>query len=125
MKYIKQLCLWVVFALIVQPGFLMAGEADVVSAKIRKSGTHTFAFSVTLRHHDTGWNHYADKWEVVGVDGTVYGTRVLAHPHVDEQPFTRGLSGVTIPGGINKVVLRAHDSIHKYGGKTITIDLPR
>lgn len=46
---------------------------------------------VTLAHPDTGWDHYADGWEVVTGDGTSLGLRVLAHPHVNEQPFTRSL----------------------------------
>ncbi len=46
-------------------------------------------FDVTLSHPDTGWDHYADGWRVELADGTVLGTRVLAHPHETEQPFTR------------------------------------
>ena len=63
---------------------VMAGEADVVDVSVTGSGT-SYQFSVTLRHDDTGWEHYADAWEVVGRDGTVYGKRVLYHPHVDER----------------------------------------
>ncbi len=48
--------------------------------------------SVTLSHGDTGWDHYADGWQVIGADDTVLGTRVLHHPHVNEQPFTRSLT---------------------------------
>ena len=65
-----------------------AGEVDVTAVKATKSGDGTYRFSVTLRHADTGWDHYANKWDVVAPDGTVLGTRVLAHPHVQEQPFT-------------------------------------
>ena len=101
-----------------------AGEADVVSARAElQSGK--WRFDVTVRHDDTGWDHYADKWDVVGSDGTVYGTRVLAHPHENEQPFTRSLAGVDIPGTVSEVVLRAHDSVHGYGGKEFTVILPR
>ena len=66
-----------------------AGGSDVVDVKVTGSGEN-FRFSVTVEHADEGWDHYADRWEVVSEDGkTVYGTRVLAHPHVNEQPFTR------------------------------------
>ncbi len=54
----------------------------------------TFAdgrFDVTLSHPDTGWDHYSDDWHVEGARGEVLGLRVLAHPHVTEQPFTRSL----------------------------------
>jgi len=49
-------------------------------------------FDVTLSHADTGWEDYADGWRVELEDGTVLGTRVLGHPHVNEQPFTRSAS---------------------------------
>jgi hypothetical protein len=58
-------------------------------------------------------------------DGTLLATRTLMHPHVDEQPFTRNLSGVAIPGSIDEVEVRAHDTVHGYGGKTVTVKLPR
>ena len=101
-----------------------AGEADVVDVKIRMTGKDTFSFDVTVRHAGEGWKHYADKWDVVAPDGTVLGTRTLYHPHVDEQPFTRSLSGVTISEPITEVTVRAHDSVHKYGGKTVTVAIP-
>ena len=103
---------------------LHANEVEVVSVKVHP-GSNGYRFDVTLRHADTGWEHYTNKWDVVAPDGTVLGTRVLYHPHVDEQPFTRSLGGVKIPAGITSVTIRAHDLAHKYGGKKITINLPK
>ena len=101
----------------------LAGEVDVTDVKVRKTGDNTYRFDVTLLHADTGWDHYANKWEVVAPDGTVLGTRVLAHPHVEEQPFTRSLGGVKIPDGINQVIIRGGDSVHDLGGKEMTVAL--
>ena len=101
-----------------------AGEADVVTVEAIKSGDRTYQFNVTVSHSDEGWDHFANKWDVVGPDDTVLGTRTLYHPHVDEQPFTRSLSGVKVPAGISEVTIRAHDSVHEYGGKVVTVDLP-
>jgi hypothetical protein len=101
-----------------------AGEAEVVKVEIIKTGSDTFGVDVTVRHADEGWKHYADKWEVVAPDGTVLATRILYHPHADEQPFTRSLSGVKIPVSIKEVTVRAHDSVHGYGGKTVKAALP-
>ncbi len=101
-----------------------AGEADVLKVEARKTGNQAYHFSVTVQHKDTGWDHYADKWDVLGPDGTIFGTRTLYHPHVDEQPFTRSLSGVAIPAGVRTVTVRAHDSVHKYGGKVVQVELP-
>ena len=114
---------FLVFAVFSQPA--LAGEADVVDAKISKSGTGTYTISATLKHGDTGWDHYADGWDVLAPDGTVLGTRKLLHPHVDEQPFTRSLSGVAIPDGTEFVTIRARDSVHGGGGAEFRLDLPQ
>lgn len=105
-----------------------AGAADVVDASVTleaSTGDETFyRFSVTIRHDDEGWDHYADRFEILAPDGTVLGTRVLVHPHVDEQPFTRALGAVAVPDGVSEVTIRAHDSVHGDGGKTLTVKVP-
>ena len=101
----------------------LAGEADVVGVKASSGKDGTWSFSVTVRHDDEGWDHYADRWDVMSPDGEVLGTRVLYHPHVGEQPFTRSLGGVEIPKGLLEVVVRAHDLVHGYGGKEEVVEL--
>ncbi len=58
-------------------------------------------------------------------DGRGLGTRVLLHPHVGELPFTRSLGGVAIREDIDRVSLRAHDSVHGLGGVEIAVELTR
>ena len=106
-------------------GHVFADEADVVGVKIIKEGSGTYRFDVTVKHADEGWKHYANAWDVVAPDGTVLGTRVLAHPHENEQPFTRSLSGVRIPEGVGEVTLRARDSVHELGGAEMRVQVPR
>ena len=106
-------------------GHAAAGEADVVAAEAVQEGDGTWRFRVTVAHADEGWDHYADRWEVVAPDGRVLGTRVLLHPHENEQPFTRSLGGVVIPEDIDRVTIRAHDSVHGNGGAELTVVLPR
>lgn len=103
---------------------LIAGEVDVTKVTIHQESAGKYQFDVTLRHDDTGWKHYADRWEILGPKGTVLATRVLFHPHVDEQPFTRSLSGVSIAPDIREVTIRGHDLVHGYGGKEQTITIP-
>ena len=79
--------------LLMAPVAVLAGEPDVTGVKASCSGARTHTFHVTVKHSDTGWDHYANKWYVVAPDGTVLGTRTLYPPHVREQPFTRSLSG--------------------------------
>jgi hypothetical protein len=102
-----------------------AGEADVVDVKISQTSAGSYSFDVAVKHADTGWEHYADSWKVLDNQGNILGKRVLVHPHVDEQPFTRSLSGVKISAELTSVTIRAHDSVHKYGGKEITVKVPR
>ena len=109
-------------AIAVAAGGAGAGEADVVEASARESGGN-WTFSATVRHADTGWEHYADAWRVVAPDGAVLGTRTLHHPHVSEQPFTRSLSGVRVPDGVGTVRIEARDSVHGWGGRAVRLDL--
>lgn len=115
--------LLVVIAVAMSPAFARAGEADVVGVEARADGPGLWRFEVAVRHDDTGWDHYADQWDVMGPDGTVLGSRILLHPHETEQPFTRSLSGVAIPDGAAEVTVRAHDKVHGYGGKEMTVRL--
>jgi len=103
----------------------LAGEADVVDAEAARESDGTWRFEVTVRHADTGWDHYADRWQVETPEGRVLGTRVLLHPHETEQPFTRALGGVVIPDDVSEVVIRAHDSVHGDGGETFRLKLRR
>ncbi|MGG7567133.1 hypothetical protein ACQ5SO_13345 [Rhodovulum sp. DZ06] len=101
----------------------LAGEVEIVAAEARE-GAGGWRFDVTLRHGDTGWDHYADAWRVLGPDGAVLGTRTLLHPHETEQPFTRALSGVRIPAGVSEVRIEARDSVHGWAPTTLTVALP-
>ena len=103
----------------------LAGQTDVLAVKVFRTGGEEYIFHVTVQHADTGWEHYADAWRVVGPDGTVYDTRTLHHPHVDEQPFTRSKPGIKIPRGVTTVTVEGHDNVHGWGGATVDVELPR
>lgn len=106
------------------------GNADVVHVRAVEDAGGSWTFHVTVEHPDTGWEDYADGWDVVTPDGTVLKpdpdspfTRLLLHPHVDEQPFTRSQAGIVIPPGVEQVSVRAHDLVDGYGGREVTVDL--
>lgn len=121
MKMTMKQLLFVTFLLTPSTG--IAGEADIVDVKISKNGS-TYSFNVTVLHDDQGWDHYANRWDVLTVDGKILGERILAHPHDNEQPFTRSLSGVKIPKDVKEVVIRANDSVHSLGGKEVRVAVP-
>ncbi len=94
---------------------------DFVRAQQASNGTWTFA--VTLSHPDTGWDDYVDGWHVEAADGAILGTRILLHPHVDEQPFTRSLSDVTLGEGVDEIFIRPHDLVSGYGVDPLRVPL--
>jgi len=110
--------------LLVFSAALAAGEVDVVNLKIVALGGERFRIAATLKHDDSGWEHYANAWDMLDQNGNLLGTRILHHPHVNEQPFTRNLT-LNIPAGVKTVTVRGRDSIHEYGGKSATIAVPK
>jgi len=99
------------------------GCADVIDAKI-EGADELFTVSATVRSADTGWDKYADLWQVQTIDGEVLGERVLAHPHETEQPFTRSLGGVSIPADVADIVIVARDSVAGFCGSVFTAEVP-
>ncbi|MFN3210388.1 MAG: hypothetical protein ACE369_15555 [Roseovarius sp.] len=104
----KRLAAYFLAALLATPA--LAGEPEILDVTVEKAGM-VWNINVTIRHDDTGWDHYADGWEVLDASGTRLGYRELMHPHVNEQPFTRSLSGVVIPDGTREIFVRAHCSV--------------
>ncbi len=100
-------------------------DAPVIEAVDVELDEASHGVSVTLRHPDTGWDHYADGWEVLAPDGTRLGFRELLHPHETEQPFTRSLGGVAIPDGLDRVLIRARCSVDGWNEAVTEVDLAR
>ena len=47
---------------------VIAGQVDVVDVNITKKGQHQYHFDVTLQHEDAGWEHYANRWEILDIE---------------------------------------------------------
>lgn len=101
---------------------LFAGGVVIKRVVFEKQGD-SWMVDATLRHSDTGWQHYADAWRVVDEKGNVLGARTLFHPHVDEQPFTRSLGDIKIPSHITIVFVEAHDKVHGWSIDKVRVDL--
>ena len=102
--------------------FLYANEVSIEKAVFKLNGA-TWSVDVTLKHQDSGWKHYADAWRVVDAKGQEIKKRTLYHPHVNQQPFTRSLSGVAISADTKIVYIEAHDTVHKWSATKLKIDL--
>lgn len=111
------------FALSLFAATAALAEEPVIEAVSARNSGDTWTFDVTIRHPDTGWDHYADGWRVLDMDGNELGMRVLYHPHVNEQPFTRSLSGVIIPEGTTQVQVQARDLPGGWNAATTVVDL--
>ena len=101
-----------------------ANEVSIQNVTVTKQSKGVYSFDVTLLHNDTSWKHYANKWQVTNKNGKVYATRVLFHPHINEQPFTRSKSNIKIPSHIKEVYIKAHDLVHKYSKQKYKVVLP-
>ncbi|CAM3299242.1 hypothetical protein ZORO111902_00825 [Zobellia roscoffensis] len=95
---------------------MLAAESDAAGIlsditkviKIEVSGNENgYTFNATIQSPDTGCDQYADWWEIIDLKGNLIYRRILAHSHVDEQPFSR--SGSNIPLAANtQVYIRVH-----------------
>lgn len=99
-----------------------ANDVEIIKVRLRNNtGSDNWTFHVTLKHEDSGWEHYADAWQVVDEEGKILGKRVLYHPHENEQPFTRSLSNVKLLG--NAIIyVEAHDKKHGWSKDRVKID---
>ncbi|MCR8722744.1 hypothetical protein [Frigidibacter sp. ROC022] len=95
----------------------LADPPRIVSARLDGS-----SLSVTLLHPDSGWDHYADAWRAELPDGTVLATRVLAHPHETEQPFTRS-QRIDLPPDTDYLTIRARCLVDGWSDETFRLDL--
>ena len=63
--------------------------------------------------------------EANNVHGRILGERQLAHPHLNEQPFTRGLANIKIPENNTVLYIEAHDKLHGWSAQSLKIDLEK
>jgi hypothetical protein len=97
--------------------------AQVRNVEMEENADGTWNFSVTVEHADTGWDHYANLWQIIdGETGRVIAERVLAHPHVEAQPFSRSLRNIELSDDLRFLVVRARCNEHGYRGKQVRID---
>ena len=117
-KMILAVCLISIFNIVV------AGEVSIEMTSFTQ-GSGSWRVDVTLKHADSGWDHYANEWRIVDENGKLLGRRVLAHPHVEEQPFTRSLFRANIPAQVGVVFIEARDSVHGWSKDRVRVDLSR
>ncbi|MDK8685283.1 hypothetical protein [Corynebacterium pseudodiphtheriticum] len=97
---------------------------DILEAELSGSdGEYRIAVTVSSPYDSP--ERYADGWRVLDEDGTVLAKHELGHDHANEQPFTRSRGPFEIPDNVKEITVEGHDQEHGYGGKTVTIEVPR
>lgn len=87
--------------------------AKVLSVAV-SGDENAYRFNVEVESPDLGCDQYADWWEVITEEGTLIYRRILAHSHVNEQPFKRSGSPIAIAAD-QIIFIRAHMNNSGYG----------
>ncbi len=109
--------------LIITSSMSIASDAKIIKASAELTSAQKFNITVTLEHADEGWDHFANAWRVYSKEGELIGERVLHHPHVKEQPFTRTFLGLSVPSNVKEVVIVAVCSTTGESKKSYTLKL--
>ena len=110
------------FALACLAGPVLA-DPPVIEAVTAYQSTNSWRFDVTIRHPDTGWDHYADGWRVQDMQGNELGMRVLHHPHETEKPFTRSLGGVVIGADHTQAQIQSRCNVDGWSDEMFVVQL--
>lgn len=95
--------------------------AVVTAVEATPRDDNSYTFAVSVQSPDTGCEQYANWWEVLTEEGDLLYRRILAHSHVDEQPFTR--TGGPVPvTPTETVIVRAHMHPQGYGPQAMLGD---
>ena len=92
-------------------------QAQVTNVAVRGE-ENNYTFNVTVSSPDTGCEQYADWWEVIDIEGNLIYRRILAHSHVNEQPFTRSGGRIAISSN-TEVYIRTHMNNSSYGATVL------
>lgn len=103
--------------ILLNTSLLFAGEVVVKCEKVEHFNGDMYWFYISIDHGDKGWDHYANRVELLNEKKQIFATRVFRHPHVKQRPFTRDVA-VRLKKPIENFTVRGHDLVHGYGPET-------
>lgn len=92
-----------------------ADRPTAIGARVIMVGEDRYQFEVNIAHVDDSWEHFVDRWEVVGKGGKILATDRLYYPRIGENIVWRFLKGIKVDPGTEWVVYRLHDLKDGYG----------
>ena len=94
---------------------VLADKPIAYKARVMKLSDERYQFEINIVHEDNGWDHFVNRWEIVGNGGKVLATDVLHYPRIGEGIVWRVLTGVKVDADTEYVIYRLHDLKHGYG----------
>lgn len=61
--------------------------AQVKEVLATQEANGSWCFGTSVIHNDEGWEHYANGWEIIDLEGNQLGTRKLHHPMLMNSPL--------------------------------------
>lgn len=93
----------------------LAGKPVPIGAKVVYLGQDRYQFEANIVHRDDTWQHFVDRWEVIGKGGKVIATDYFYYPRIGENIVWHVLRGIRVAPGTTYVIYRLHDSKDGYG----------
>lgn len=117
-----RLPLLAVLALLPFTQFARAEAPQVTSASIAQQGDG-WTVRAVIRHPDTGWDHYASGWQVLAPDGQVLAFAEITHPHPGGEPIKEELTGITLPQGVDHLMIRVRCTLDGWSARVYRLDV--
>ena len=110
----KRLAVFCVFLMFI--GFhAEAGKPRFVHARVVAAGDNRYHFTAQIAHFDLSWEHFVDRWEIIGENRRVLATDNIYYPQIGGGVLVRLLTGVKVEPGTEYVIFRVHDKQDGYG----------
>lgn len=105
--------------------FPAGADAPVIAAADAQLDGGRWTVTVTLKHRDSGWDHFATGLAVLAPDGSRIGSLDLTRPNVGKSRFTARITGLKVPPGTEFVLIRSRCSLVGWAAEPVRVDLPQ
>lgn len=99
-----------------------ADDVDVLMVKGMESNG-VWKFDITVHHDDSSEDHHVDSVAIFTPDETLLGVSKIPMPSIGADHVTTQLSGVTVPDGVEYILIKGHCSSYGWTDDGIIIPL--